>query len=112
MATNGDARFDPHMQARAASSLVSAAMFQMNGGGESNAAVHKAAGVGQPVTQEIAMSVRGDRVECAINGTVVASYSKTALVTAGKLKSSDGVYGLRFAHNTEVTVTSLAISKN
>jgi hypothetical protein len=86
--------------------------FQMNGGGQSNAAVNKAAGQGQPVTQQIALSVKGDRVECAINGTVVAGYDKSALVTAGKLKSLDGVYGLRFAHNTEVTVTGLKITKN
>jgi hypothetical protein len=86
--------------------------FQMNGGGESNAAVHKAAGVGQPVTQEIALSVKGDRIECSINGTVVAGYDKAALVTAGKLKSTDGVYGLRLAHNTEVTISGLSASKN
>jgi hypothetical protein len=43
---------------------------------------------------------------------VVASYDKPALVTAGKLKSTDGIYGLRFAHNTEVNVTGLSISKN
>jgi hypothetical protein len=86
--------------------------FQMNGGGEANPAVHKAAGVGQPVTQEIAISVKGDRVECSINGTVVAGYDKAALVTSGKLKSLDGVYGLRFAHNTEVTVTGLTVTKN
>jgi hypothetical protein len=87
--------------------------FQMNGfAGQSNAAVHKAAGVGQPVTQEIALSVKGDQVECSINGTVVASYPKAMLVTAGKLKSTDGVYGLRFAHNTEVTVKGLSVSKN
>jgi hypothetical protein len=87
--------------------------FQMNGReGEENSAVHKAAGVGQPVTQEIAISVKGDRVECAINGAVVAGYNKSALVTAGKLKSLDGVYGLRFAHNTEVTVTGLGVTKN
>ena len=86
--------------------------FQMNGGGEVNPAVNKAAGRGQPVTQEIAISVKGDRVECAINGAVVAGYNKSALVTAGKLKSLDGVYGLRFAHNTEVTVTGLTITKN
>lgn len=83
--------------------------FQMNGRrGEMNAAVNKAAGPGEPVSQEIAMSVKGDRVECAINGTVVAGYDKAALVTAGKLKSTDGVYGLRFAHNTEVIVTGLS----
>ena len=87
--------------------------FQMNGRrGEENAAVHKATGPGEPVTQEIAVSVKGDRVECAINGTVVAGYDKAALVTAGKLKSTDGVYGLRFAHNTDVTVTGLSMTKN
>jgi hypothetical protein len=85
--------------------------FQMNGHGEANAAVHKAAGVGQPVTQKIALSVKGDKVECAINGTVVASYDKAQLVTAGKLKSTDGVYGIRFAHNTEGTVTDLKMTK-
>ena len=72
----------------------------------------EAAGQGEPVTQEIALSVKGDRVECAINGTVVAGYDKTALVSAGKLTATDGVYGLRFAHNTEVVVTGLSMSKN
>ena len=88
------------------------AAFRMNGfAGESNDAVHKAAGVGQPVTQEIALSVKGGKLECSINGTVVASYDKSALVTDGKLKSTDGVYGLRFAHNTEVNVTGFGMSK-
>src|SRR5688572_7048584 len=83
--------------------------FQMNGGrGEANAAVNKAAGKNQPVTQQIALSVKGDKVECAINGKTVASYDKSALVTAGKLKSTDGVYGVRFAHNTDGRVTALA----
>jgi hypothetical protein len=86
--------------------------FQLNGRrGETNAAVHKAADKGEPVTQEIAVSVKGDKIECAINGTVVGSYDKSAAVTTGKLKSTDGVYGLRFAHNTEVMVTSLTLGK-
>lgn len=86
--------------------------FQMNGRrGEANDAVHKAAGPGQPVSQEIAMSVKGDRVECAINGTVVASYAKSDVVAPGKLKSTDGVYGIRFAHNTDATVTGLTMTK-
>jgi hypothetical protein len=89
------------------------ASFQMNGGkGEANDAVHKAAGKDQPVTQEIAVSVKGDRVECAINGTVVAGSDKAQLVTAGKLKSTDGIYGIRFAHNTDATVTGLTLTKN
>jgi hypothetical protein len=88
------------------------APFRMNGGrGEAHAAINKAAGTGQPVTQEIAVSVKGDKVECAINGTVVGSYLKTDLVAAGKLKSTDGVYGLRFGHNTEAKVTGLAMTK-
>jgi hypothetical protein len=85
--------------------------FQMNGRGEENPAVNKV-NPGEPVTQEIAMSVRGDKVECSINKKVVASYDKSALVTSGKLKSTDGVYGIRFAHNTEVFVTGLKLTKN
>jgi hypothetical protein len=74
---------------------------------EFNAAVHKAPAAGQPVTQQIAMTVKGDTVNCAINGTVVASFAKSDVVAAGKLKSTDGVYGIRFAHNTEGSVTAL-----
>jgi hypothetical protein len=86
--------------------------FQMNGRrGEAGPSVNKAAAVGAPVTQEIAMSVKGAKVECTINGTVVASYDKAALVAAGKLKSTDGVYGIRYGHNTEGTVTGLAMTK-
>ena len=78
---------------------------------EPNAAVNKAAGKGSPVKQEIAMSVTADKIECAINGTVVGSYNKADLVAAGKLKSTDGVFGIRFAHNTEATVTGLKMVK-
>jgi hypothetical protein len=88
--------------------------FKMNGRGdqgEANDAVHKAPGVGQPVTQEIAMQVKGDHVSCIINGTVVKTFEKTELVTPGKLKSTDGVYGIRFAHNTDATVTGLKMTK-
>ena len=74
-------------------------------------AVAKAAGKGSSVTQEIALSVKGDKVECAINGTVVGSYDKAMVVGEGKLKSTDGVYGIRFAHNTEASVKGLAMTK-
>jgi hypothetical protein len=85
--------------------------FQMNGPGEANEAVHKAAGKGQPVTQDIAMSVKGDKVTCSINGKQVASYDKSAVVGTGKLKSTDGVYGIRSAHNTEVIVSNFKVTK-
>ena len=73
--------------------------------------MHKAAGPGQPVTQEIAVTVKADSVECAINGTVVGTYPKADVVAPGKLKSTDGVYGIRFSHNTDATVTGLAVTK-
>src|ERR1043166_1476204 len=72
-----------------------------------NAAIHKATAKGEPVEQDIAFGVNGDKVECSINGTVVGSYDKAKLVGPGKLKSLDGVYGIRFAHNTEGLVTGL-----
>lgn len=76
-----------------------------------NGAVKKVA-PGESVTQEVAMTVTADKVECAINGTVVGSYDKAAVVGAGKLKSTDGVYGLRFGHNTEAVVTGFSMTKN
>jgi hypothetical protein len=86
--------------------------FQVNGRrGGSNDAVHKAAGEGEPVTQEIALSVRGDKVECAINGTVVGSYPMSDVVAEGRLSTTDGVYGIRFGHNTEALVTGLKLTR-
>ncbi len=85
--------------------------FRLNGRGEPNAAINKASGVGASVTQEIALSVKGDKIECAINGQVVGSYDKSAAVGANKLKSTDGVYGIRFGHNTDAVVKGLALTK-
>lgn len=83
----------------------------MAGRPQANDAIKKAAGPGEPVTQEIAVTVSADSVSCAINGTVVATYPKADIVQAGRLKSTDGVYGIRFAHNTDATVTGLGLSK-
>jgi hypothetical protein len=41
----------------------------------------------------------------------VGTYDKSALVSAGKMKSTDGIYGIRFAHNTDAVVTNLKITK-
>lgn len=76
-----------------------------------NESVNKAAGKGSSVTQEIAVSVDADSVDCAINGKVVASYPKAEVVGPGKLKSTDGVYGIRFAHNTDAVVAGLTVTK-
>ena len=87
------------------------AAFQLNGRGAPSPAVHKAAAVGEPVSQDIAVTVKGDQVSCSINGTTVASYPKADVLGAGKLKSTDGVYGIRFAHNTEAIVTNFMVMK-
>ena len=86
--------------------------FQMGGRRPTpHDAVNKAEGKGSSVTQEIALSVDADSVDCVINGKVVASYPKAEVVGEGKLKSTDGVYGLRFAHNTDAVVTGLSVTK-
>jgi hypothetical protein len=72
-----------------------------------HAAVNKAGADGS-VSQEIGWNVKGDRAECMINGQVVAGFNKSEIVGAGKLESTDGVYGLRVSHNVDVTVTGLA----
>jgi hypothetical protein len=84
--------------------------FQV-GRAAANPAVNKAAAIHSPVTQEIAMSVKGDKVSCTINGTEVASVTKAEVVTTGKLTSTDGVYGIRFGHNTDAVVKGLTLVK-
>ena len=89
------------------------AAFRMNGGrGEMNDAVNKATAKGQPVTNKIAIKVSSDKVECIINDKPVASYPKSDIVGAGKLKSTDGLYGIRFGHNTDAHISGLKMTKN
>jgi hypothetical protein len=76
-----------------------------------NDAVAKAAAEA-PVTQEIEWRVKGGRAECAVNGTVVAGFDKAEIVGEGKLESTDGIYGIRSAHNTDVVVSGLKMTKN
>ena len=45
------------------------------------------------------------------DGTDVWTGNKADVIGAGKLKSTDGVYGVRSAHNTEVNVTKLTLGK-
>ncbi|MEO5858249.1 MAG: hypothetical protein ABIR33_04790 [Pyrinomonadaceae bacterium] len=86
--------------------------FQLGGRAPiKNDAINKAAGVGQPVTQIIAVTVKGDSISCSINNKVVATHTRSEVVAAGKLKSTDGHYGLRFGHNTDATVTDFKKTK-
>jgi hypothetical protein len=70
-----------------------------------NPAVAKAE-AGGSVKQEIAWTVKGDRAECSMNGTVVAGFDTSELVGPGKLESTDGIYGIRAAHNVDIVVTN------
>ena len=56
------------------------------------------------VTNEIAWVVKGNRAECQINGKTVAGFDKPAITT-------DGVYGIRVAHNISTTVTGFGLAK-
>src|SRR5205823_12887779 len=88
------------------------APFRMNGReGESNAAVRRAAAPGQPITQEIALSVKGDKVACLINGTVVATYARADVVAPAKLKSTDGVYVFCFLYTYECLVLVILVPR-
>lgn len=73
-------------------------------------AVNKAGADGS-VTNEVAWTVKGDRAECMVNGTSVASFDKADIVGEGKLESTDGVYGLRVSHNMDVVVTGFGTTK-
>lgn len=74
-------------------------------------AANKAAGKGEAVTQTISMSVKGDTVDCSVNGKSVASLKKADLVGDGKLKSLDGFAGIRVAHNVDVNVKDFKVTK-
>ena len=74
-------------------------------------AVKKAAAKGEPVTQQISMSLKGSRVTCNINGAEVANLSKDDLVGAGKLDGIQGNVGIRVSHNVDVNVTDFKVTK-
>ena len=42
---------------------------------------------------------------------VIAGYDKAQLTGTGKLKSTDGVFGLRFSHNVEAVITGFSMTK-
>ena len=80
---------------------------------EANAAVHKAAGKGHPSHRTSRCPVKGDtrRVRDQRHERRQLS-DKSEVVAAGKLKSTDGIYGVRFGHNTSATVTGLTMTKD
>jgi hypothetical protein len=90
------------------------APFALNGGrqGQASEAVNKATAKGQAVTQKIAVKVSADKVECIINDKLAGTFPKSDVVGTGKLTSTDGIYGIRFGHNTDAHVAGLKMTKN
>ena len=69
-------------------------------------------GLLEKAAQHVPVSVRDGKVECAINGTTVGSYDASDVVADGRLETTDGVFGIRFGHNTEATVAGLTVTQN
>jgi hypothetical protein len=76
-----------------------------------NEAVVKATGPEAEVVQEVGWTVKGGRAECVINGKVVAGFDAPQIVGAGKLEATDGVYGIRLSHNSDVIVSNFGMTK-
>jgi hypothetical protein len=75
-----------------------------------NAAVKTAAAEAE-VVQEVGWNVRGDKLECVVNGTAVWSGTKADVTGDGKLPSTDGIAGIRVSHNSDALVTGFAVGK-
>ena len=73
---------------------------------EATPALHKADAKGE-ATNEIGWSVKGGKASCVINGTVVKTFDRAEVVTADKLASLDGTYGIRVSHNLELEVSAI-----
>jgi hypothetical protein len=76
-----------------------------------NPAVHTAEAA-SPVTQEITWMVMNGTAECMINGRSVGKFDAAQTMGEGKLKSLDGVYGLRIAHDIDVKVSGFSMMKH
>jgi len=73
-------------------------------------AINKANAAGS-ATNEIGWRVRDGKASCVVNGTAVQTWDAAQLVGADKLKSTDGIYGVRVSHNLDITMTPLTLSK-
>ena len=74
-------------------------------------AVKKAATADTEVVQEVGWNVRGDKIECIVNGVAVWSGARSEMIQPGKLTSTDGIAGIRASHNSDALVTNFAITK-
>ena len=73
-------------------------------------ALHQADATSGESTNEIGWRGINGRASCVLNGTVVHTFTSAEVVAADKLKSLDGVYGIRVSHNLELTVSGLTMT--
>ncbi|HET7219179.1 MAG TPA: hypothetical protein VFJ02_14080 [Vicinamibacterales bacterium] len=73
-----------------------------------NEKVAKAATPDTEVTQEVAMSVKGSKIECTVNGASVWSADKSEIPG---LTTTDGMTGIRVSHNSDAIVSGFAVTK-
>jgi hypothetical protein len=85
--------------------------FDIVGRPAPNEAVKKAASPDAEVVQEVGWNVRGDKLECVVNGTAVWQGTKADVTGPGKLTSTDGIAGIRVSHNSDAIVTGFSLSK-
>lgn len=85
--------------------------FDVVGKPAASDAVRKAASPDAEVVQEVGWNVRGDSLECVINGTPVWKGSKADVTGPGKLPSTDGAAGIRVSHNSDALVTGFDLTK-
>ena len=74
-------------------------------------AVDTATGPEDEVTQDVSWVVKGNKAECVINGQVVHTIDRGDAASTVKLDSTDGVYGIRTSHNSDVVVSNFGLSK-
>ena len=73
-----------------------------------NEKVVKATGPDAEVKQEVAMSVKGSKVDCTINGASVWSAEKSEIPGGF---TGDGLTGIRVSHNSDAVVSGFAVTK-
>lgn len=73
-----------------------------------NEKVAKAATPDTEVTQDVAMSVKGSKIECTVNGASVWSADKSEVPG---LTTTDGLTGIRVSHNSDAIVSGFAVTK-
>jgi hypothetical protein len=76
-----------------------------------HAAIDKATGPEDDVTQEVGWTVKGQKADCTVNGQVVHSIDRGDPAGTVKLDTTDGITGISLSHNSDVSVPNFTLSK-